>query len=140
SIWQPWSALARMVRKSKRRETLLSIFGPLSLLMLLVIWAATLVFAFTLIHWAIGSQINSGSAPAGFLTDLYYSGTTFSTLGLGDLTPITSAARVITVLEASMGLGLLALGIGYFPVLYQAFSRRDSNFLRFVALGGSPRA
>src|SRR5213080_2261764 len=60
SIWQPWSALARMVRKSKRRETLLSIFGPLSLLMLLVMWAATLVFAFTLIHWEIGSQINSG--------------------------------------------------------------------------------
>src|SRR5438067_162681 len=51
SIWQPWSALARMVRKSKRRETLLSIFGPLSLLMLLVMWAATLVFAFTLIDW-----------------------------------------------------------------------------------------
>ncbi|OLD24865.1 MAG: metal transporter, partial [Acidobacteria bacterium 13_1_40CM_3_55_6] len=138
SIWQPWSVLARMVRKSKRRETLLSIFGPLSLLMLLIIWAATLVFAFTLIHWAIGSQINSGSATAGFLTDLYYSGTTFSTLGLGDLTPITSAARVITVLEASMGLGLLALVIGYFPVLYQAFSRREANISLLDARAGTP--
>src|SRR5207244_6179730 len=106
-----------MVRKSKRRDTLLSIFGPLSLLMLLVMWAATLVFAFTLIHWAIGSQINSGGATTGFLTDLYYSGTTFSTLGLGDLTPITPAARVITVLEASMGLGLLALVVVSFLVL-----------------------
>src|SRR5438045_1574411 len=95
--------------------------------MLLIIWAVTLVFAFTLIHWAIGSQINSGGTTGGFLTDLYYSGTTFSTLGLGDLTPITSAARVITVLEASMGLGLLALVIGYFPVLYQAFSRRSEE-------------
>src|SRR5213080_2317324 len=138
SIWQPWAALARMVRKNKRRETLLSIFGPLSLLMLLIIWAATLVFAFTLIHWAIGSQINSGSATAGFLTDLYYSGTTFSTLGLGDLTPITSAARVITVLEASMGLGLLALVIGYFPVLYQAFSRREANISLLDARAGTP--
>ena len=138
SIWQPWSALARMVRKSKRRETLLSIFGPLSLLMLLIIWAATLVFAFTLIHWAIGSQINSGGATGGFLTDLYYSGTTFSTLGLGDLTPITSAARVITVLEASMGLGLLALVIGYFPVLYQAFSRREANISLLDARAGTP--
>src|SRR5207248_10786191 len=116
----------------------LSIFGPLSLLMLLIIWAATLVFAFTLIHWAIGSQINSGSATAGFLTDLYYSGTTFSTLGLGDLTPITSAARVITVLEASMGLGLLALVIGYFPVLYQAFSRREANISLLDARAGTP--
>src|SRR5437016_10786193 len=138
SIWQPWAALARMVRKDKRRETLLSIFGPLSLLMLLIIWAVTLVFAFTLIHWAIGSQINSGGATAGFLTDLYYSGTTFSTLGLGDLTPITSAARVITVLEASMGLGLLALVIGYFPVLYQAFSRREANISLLDARAGTP--
>jgi hypothetical protein len=127
-----------MVRKSKRRETLLSIFGPLSLLMLLIIWAVTLVFAFTLIHWAIGSQINSGGATAGFLTDLYYSGTTFSTLGLGDLTPITAAARVTTVLEASMGLGLLALVIGYFPVLYQAFSRREANISLLDARAGTP--
>src|SRR5213080_4619095 len=138
SIWQPWAALARMVRKNKRRETLLSIFGPLSLLMLLIIWAATLVFAFTLIHWAIGSQINSGSATAGFLTDLYYSGTTFSTLGLGDLTPITSAARFITITSASMGLGLLALVIGYFPVLYQAFSRREANISLLDARAGTP--
>src|SRR5438874_1333115 len=138
SIWQPWAALARMVRKNKRRETLLSIFGPLSLLMLLIIWAVTLVFAFTLIHWAIGSQINSGGTTGGFLTDLYYSGTTFSTLGLGDLTPITSAARVITVLEASMGLGLLALVIGYFPVLYQAFSRREANISLLDARAGTP--
>jgi len=65
-------------------------------------------FRFTLIHWAIGSQHQLGGARVGFFTDLYYSGTTFCTLGLGDLTPITSAARVITVLEASMGLGLLA--------------------------------
>src|SRR5437588_1792173 len=106
--------------------------------MLLVIWSATLVFAFTLIHCAIGSQINSGSSPAGFLTDLYYSGTTFSTLGLGDLTPITSTARVITVLEASMGLGLLALVIGYFPVLYQAFSRREANISLLDARAGTP--
>src|SRR5437762_7699776 len=138
SVWQPWAALARMVRKSKRREMLLSIFGPLSLLMLLIIWAVTLVFAFTLIHWAIGSQINSGGTTGGFLTDLYYSGTTFSTLGLGDLTPITSAARVITVLEASMGLGLLALVIGYFPVLYQAFSRREANISLLDARAGTP--
>ena len=136
SVWQPWSALARIVRKQKRREILLSIFGPLSLLMLLIMWAVTLVFAFTLIHWAIGSKINSSDS--GFLTDLYYSGTTFSTLGLGDVTPIGSAARVITVLEASMGLGLLALVIGYFPVLYQAFSRREANISLLDARAGTP--
>src|SRR5207244_8178618 len=97
SIWQPWAALARMVRKNKRRETLLSIFGPLSLLMLLIIWAVTLVFAFTLIHWAIGSQINSGGTTGGFLTDLLYCGTMIYTRGLDDIKTIHYAALVINL-------------------------------------------
>src|SRR5260370_14929350 len=42
-IWQPWSAIARTVHQKKRRETFLSIFGPLSLLVLLTLWATTLV-------------------------------------------------------------------------------------------------
>ena len=138
SIWFPWSALARMIHKSKRRETFLSIFGPLSLLMLLVIWATALVFGFAFIHWAVGSQISSATGSTGFLTDLYYSGTTFCTLGLGDIAPIDPVARIMTVVEASMGLGLLALVIGYFPVLYQAFSRREVNISMLDARAGTP--
>ena len=38
SVWQPWRAISSAVKNNKRRETLLSIFGPLSLLALLVIW------------------------------------------------------------------------------------------------------
>src|SRR5437870_2581103 len=53
SVWQPWRAVATAVKNGKRRETLLSIFGPLSLIMLLAIWAVTLVFSFAMIQWAI---------------------------------------------------------------------------------------
>jgi Ion channel len=138
AIWQPWRAIASAVRKTKRREILLSIFGPLSLVILLTIWATTLVFAFGMIHWAIRSRISSASGSTGFLTDLYFSGTTFFTLGLGDVMPIGPAPRMMTVIEASMGLGLLALVIGYFPVLYQAFSRREVNISMLDARAGTP--
>jgi ABC-type multidrug transport system fused ATPase/permease subunit len=137
-IWNPWSAIARKIHKSKRRETFLSIFGPLSLLMLLVVWAVTLVFGFALLHWAFGSHISLANGQPGFLTDLYYSGTTFFTLGLGDIAPINPAARAMTVIEASLGFGLLALVIGYFPVLYQAFSRREVNISMLDARAGTP--
>jgi hypothetical protein len=137
-IWAPCSALAGKIHKSKRRETFLSIFGPLSLLMLLVMWATTLVFGFAFIHWAVGSQINPLNGSAGFFTDIYYSGTTFFTLGLGDIAPIDPVARTMTVIEAGMGLGLLALVIGYFPVLYQAFSRREVNISMLDARAGTP--
>src|SRR2546430_5159079 len=138
SVWQPWRAISSAVKNNKRRETLLSIFGPLSLLALLVIWAVSLVFAFAMIHWAIRSRIVSPLGSDGFLTDLYFSGTTFFTLGLGDIMPFGLAARTMTVIEASMGIGLLALVIGYFPVLYQAFSRREVNISMLDARAGTP--
>jgi len=138
SIWVPWSVIARTVHQNRRREALLSIFGPLSLLLLLTLWAAALVFGFALLHWAFGSHIIWANGPAGFLADLYYSGTTFFTLGLGDIAPLDPAARIMTVVEASLGFGLLALVIGYFPALYQAFSRREVNISMLDARAGTP--
>lgn len=138
SIWAPWSTIARRLRRSKRREIFLSVFGPLSLLGLLFLWAVTLVFGFASLQWAFGSHISLVNGPAGFFSDLYYSGTTFFTLGLGDISPISPVARAMTVIEASLGIGLLALVIGYFPVLYQAFSRREVNISMLDARAGTP--
>src|SRR5258708_4121774 len=115
-IWLPWSAIARGLKKSKQRETFLSVFGPLSLLALLVLWAAALVFGFASLHWAFGSHLSLVNGRTDFFSDLYYSGTTFFTLGLGDIAPIGGAARAITVIEASLCFCLLCLGVGYFPV------------------------
>jgi Ion channel len=137
-VWQPWSAVARRVHKKKRRETFLGIFGPLSLLLLLILWATTLVLGFACIHWAIGSRLGLLGGTKSFLTDLYFSGTTFFTLGLGDITPLGTAARTVTVIEASVGFGLLALVIGYLPVLYQSFSRREVNISMLDARAGTP--
>ena len=137
-VWYPWSTIAHGFRKNKKRETFLSVFGPLSLLGLLVFWAVTLVFGFALLHYAFGSHIGLAAGHAGFFSDLYYSGTTFFTLGLGDIAPTGSAGRAITVIEASVGFGLLALVIGYFPVLYQAFSRREVNISMLDARAGTP--
>ena len=66
------------------------------------------------------------------------SGTTFFTLGLGDVTPRTSLARVITVAEAGMGFGFLAIVIAYLPTLYGAFSQRELNISLLDARAGSP--
>src|SRR2546423_3971894 len=136
--WSPWWAIAHVIRKKKRRETFLGIYGPLSLLVLLTVWAASVVFGFALLHWAIGSRIGTVNGAASFFTDFYYSGTTFFTLGLGDVTPLGAAARAITVIEASIGFGMLALVIGYLPVLYQAFSRREVNISMLDARAGTP--
>jgi ion channel len=138
STWLPWSALARRLGEGKRRESFLSVFGPLSLLLLFSVWALGLIFGFALLQGAMGSPLNGADGTAGFWTDLYLSGTTFFTLGLGDVTPATAPARAVTVIESGIGFGFLAIVISYLPVLYGAFSRREKNISLLDARAGSP--
>ncbi len=137
NTWRPFLNLVRYAVPPKRRETLLSFYGPLSLLLLLSIWAVGLILGFALLHWADGSSVQSRE-PAGFLTDLYLSGTNVFTLGLGDVTPISPVAKVLTVAEAGMGLGFLALVISYLPVLNMSFQRREISISMLDARAGSP--
>jgi Ion channel len=136
--WRPWAAVCRRVQGG-RREVFLSYFGPLALLLLLGIWAVCLVIGFALVQWALGSALEAtlGGRP-GFGTDIYMSGTTFFTLGIGDVVPRTGPARVVTVVESGTGFAFLALIIGYLPVLYQAFARREVNISLLDARAGSP--
>ena len=71
-------------------------------------------------------------------SDLYVSGTTIFTLGLGDVTPRSPASRELIIFEAGTGLGFLAVVMGYFPVLYSAFSRREVSISLLDARAGSP--
>lgn len=138
AAWKTWSAIGRRLASSKRRETYLSFFGPLSLILLLTMWAAGMILGFALVQAALGSGLNVSEGPVTFSTDLYMSGTTFFTLGLGDVTPRTTLARIITVIEAGTGFGFLALVIGYLPVIYSAFSRREVGTVLLDARAGSP--
>src|SRR5512136_2138557 len=90
--WLPWAKMVSSFVPARRRETWLSVFGPLSLLLLMSIWVGGLVTGFGLLHWAIGSAVLTRDGTVGFLTYLYLSGTTFFTLGLGDVVPRSTLA------------------------------------------------
>ncbi len=79
-----------------------------------------------------------GDRWARFGIDFYLSGTTFFTLGLGDVIPHTPGARFLVVAESGLGFGFLAMVIGYLPVIYQAFSRREVTISLLDARAGSP--
>ena len=139
STWRPWVFFARRLRHPRKRETVLSYYGPLSLILLLVVWASLLLFGFALIFSSMGSPLSDNVGRATFWSDLYVSGTTIFTLGIGDVTPHNSPwARVLIVLESGTGLGFLAVVMGYFPVLYSAFSRREVSISLLDARAGSP--
>jgi ion channel len=136
--WPAWTSTACLLGRGRRRENFLAVFGPLSMLLLMACWAMALLVGFAMVQWGLGSHLNVAQGPGGFWTDLYMSGTTLFTLGIGDVTPSGAMARVITVIEAGVGFGFLALVIGYLPVLYQGFSRREVNISLLDARAGSP--
>ena len=136
--WTGWTAVNGLIRSKKIRDAHLSYYGPLSLLGLFALWATMLVLAFAMLHWAAGSAINTPGENPTFRTDFYLSGTTFFTLGLGDVTPRTTVAKAITVTEGGTGFGFLGLMISYLPTLYGAFSERELNISLLDARAGSP--
>lgn len=139
STWRVWSALARRIPSLERREAVLAIYGPLALLVLLALWVFLLILGYALLLWGLATPLTvAGGASPEFGTDLYFSGTTFLTLGLGDIIPHAGPSRAVVVIEVGTGFGMLALVIGYLPVLYQAFSRREMRISLLDAHAGSP--
>lgn len=138
ATWHPWRALARLVPDGKRRDAFLAVYGPSSLLALLVLWAAMAVVGFALLHWGGGSRLRAPGDIGGFAADLYFSGMTLFTLNLGDVAPASDLERVLAILEAGMGIALLAMVIGYLPSMSQAYSRRETYVTLLDARAGSP--
>ena len=136
--WRPWAKMVGSVVPARWQETWLSVFGPLSLLLLLSVWAGGLITGFALLHWAAGSIGPARAGSVGFFTDLYLSGTTFFTLGLGDVAPQSALTRFLVVIESGMGFAFLALVIGYLPALNQSFARREVSISLLDARAGSP--
>jgi hypothetical protein len=136
--WRPWRFLTRRLHDTRLRETIFSYYGPLSLILLLAVWATMMIVGFALLYFSLGSPFTDSTHMSRFYSDLYVSGTTIFTLGLGDVIPQTSWSRALLILEAGTGFGLLAVVMGYFPVLYAAFSRREVIISLLDARAGSP--
>jgi hypothetical protein len=133
AIWPVWGSL-RHIKKERRREIVLSAFGPASLLGLLLLWVIAEIVGWAMIWWALRESFAVPLASPG--DALYFSGIVFFTIGFGDIVPGSGVARALTLVEAFGGLGTLALVIGYLPALYSAYSARESQLLMLDDLSG----
>jgi hypothetical protein len=127
-FWRPWRAVARRFDPATA-DTLLGFFGPLALIVQLVVWAIGLVIGYGLLEWAVAG----GSFNERFLSS---SGLFLSAGASGGST----ALRVVQLFEAATGVGVLFIVIGYMPSVYSAFSRRETAVSQLATRGGSPPA
>jgi hypothetical protein len=136
--WIPWARVSRLIRSHAWRENFLGYFGPLSLIMLLAVWAFSLIFGFALLQYGLGEHVRLSGERITFGILLYHSGETFFTLGYGDITPVSPLARALSVIEAGMGFAFLGVVVGYLPVIYSSFSSRELEISLLDSRAGSP--
>jgi hypothetical protein len=120
----------------KLRQSMLNGFAPLAMIVLIGVWAVLMIIGFALMESGINVPMSSPGGDT-FANRLYFSGTTFFTVGFGDFTPNDGPGKFLAVVEGGMGLGFLALVISYVPVFYNAFSRREVTMVLLDSKAGS---
>lgn len=133
--WGLWRGIGKRLKPGRAHDAFFSLYGPASVVGLLVLWAFGLILGFALVQWGIHQDAPHART---FPSCLYFSGATFFTVGYGDVVPVTHAAKAVAVLEAGTGLAFVAITISYLPVLYQLFSRREAHVIQLDARAGSP--
>jgi hypothetical protein len=136
--WRLWSAMGRRIRDSDLGLSFLAIYGPVSVMVLLVLWAGLLIVAFAMIYHGLGDRFQADRGSIGFGALIYMSGSTFFTLGLGDITSTDSLARFFMILETATGYIFLGLIITYMPLLHQAYGSREIGNLLILTRAGHP--
>ena len=122
NTWRIWLTIGARIKNENSRQSFLGSFGPLSLIGLLVAWVSVLVVGWGFVWWGVRADLDGVD---NLIDGIYYSGVTFFTLGYGDIVPTGGGERLLAVLEAFLGLGIVALVIGFLPTLYGAYSRRE---------------
>jgi hypothetical protein len=112
----------------EKRDRVMALYGPVSLLILLITWIALVLFGYTGIYWGL-SERSVGEA-------FSLSGSSVLTLGFEAPTDLLTTALVFS--EAAIGLILLAMLITYLPSIYGVFSRRENLVAAMEVRAGSP--
>ncbi len=117
-------------------ETLLGLFAPFATLALLVVWLGTLILGYGLILFAIRDQL--APSPHDLGSTLYFAAGSVLTLGSGEIRAAGPAARVVVVIGAASGLGVVALVVTYLFSLYGSYQRREVQVVTLQAAAGAP--
>jgi Ion channel len=135
-LWVCWRWLGLRMSSAGRREAFLGSFGALIVIVLLVAWVVGLVAGYGLLLDALRAQLRP--EPENLGTSLYFAGTSFLTLGFGDVVAMGGYARLVALVAAANGLGLFALVITLLFTLYGSFQRREVAVVVLEAGAGAP--
>jgi hypothetical protein len=134
------AALWKLARHLRARRRVVGLVGPLAMVTVVGMWAATIILGWTIVYWphmpeafAISAGSELTQQPA-LLDSLYLSLVTVTTLGLGDVTPSAAWLRVALPLEALIGFVLLTATVSWVLAIYPTLTRRRVLAIRLALL------
>ena len=136
STWRLWRFAFGGIRRPLVRERYLGIYAPALVLTLLGTWLLTLVLGYGLILLAFGDELRPQIHD--LPTAAYFAGTSLLTLGFGDVVATGWPSRIVSLLAAATGLGVVALSITYLFSLFASFQRREVLVVSLSARAGAP--
>jgi hypothetical protein len=118
----------RYISDFRTRDRIMATEAAAILVAQLLGWLALIFVGYTFLLWPITSR--------GIASAFIDAGSSIFTLGFSE--PQGPAPAVIVFLAAGSGLVIVALQIGYLPVLYSAFNRRETEVTLLNARSGFP--
>ncbi len=117
-------------------DRLLGLFAPFATILLLASWLIALIVGYGLIMWALRDQLEPQPATVG--TAIYFAATSLLTIGFGDIVATQLPARILIVVGAVGGLGVVALVVTFLFSLYASYQRREIQVVALQAAAGGP--
>lgn len=128
SFRSAYRTAARRHRQVDRRHAVMARYAPMTTMFLAGVWATGVIVSFACLFWAL--------AELTVIEALELSGSSFTTLGFA--ASANESVLGLVIVEAIMGLGIVALLISYMPTIYGHFSRREELVLKFEVIAGAP--
>ncbi|SFP52053.1 Ion channel [Amycolatopsis arida] len=100
-----WLATGIGARWPRTRRHLLGLAGPVLVTVTFVSWIALLVLGLAVAAWPLMSEFTAIPAlePLTFADAVYFAGGTVTVLGYGDVTPVSTAAKLLSLAGAAAG-------------------------------------
>jgi hypothetical protein len=130
TVWR--AAVAGARRRPERRRQLLAAAGPIMIVATYAAWIGLFIVGFALIYWPFLDRFRTadGVEARGFSAALYFSGSTGTVLGFGDITPVSTGLRLVAVVEAALGFALLTAIVTYLISIGSGVTRRNDLAVR----------
>lgn len=137
-----WQLMSPLLQKSTFVRT---VAGPSTFITVVMSWLVVTVIGWACIYWPFLPDsfltdfgVDEGPTSGTFLTAIYLSMVTMTTLGFGDIVPATGPLRTIVPLQGFLGMGLLTAGVSWFLSIDPVLSRRRTLAHYATVLRESP--